>query len=316
LENYPNTPYILDAVNGIQYAYVAKEEPGEAVTFIDNFIASNPSSKFGDQIYFKKGDILYSSEKYSDAILAYKDFLSKFPSSNFVPNAYYWMGKSAANLKNVNDAVNNFNTVVDRWLKNDIGISAAIELANIYSESKNYVGVIQLMDKATAAVPTSNRLPELLFIKGTAEVKNNSLQNAYETFDQIIKYYDSSVFSAKAKIELGILEMNRNQFENAQLLFKELGEKRTDDIGAQAQYYYGLSLLNQNKITDAITAFVRVRSVFASFDEWYTKSLLKLGDCYLKLKDKKQARDMYRAVIERHKTGELAQEAKRKLNQL
>lgn len=316
LQDYPNTPYILDAVNGIQYAYVAKEEPGEAVTFIDNFVANNPASKYGDQIYFKKGDILYSSEKYSDAIQAYKDFLSKFPSSNFVPNAYYWMGKSAANLKNVNEAINNFNVVVNRWPKNDMGISAAIELANIYSEGKNYNAVIQLMDKATAAVPTSNRLPELLYIKGTAEVKNNLLQNAYETFDQIIKYYDSSVFSAKAKIELGILEMNRNQYENAQLLFKELGEKRTDDIGAQAQYYYGLSLFNQNKITDAITAFVRVRSVFAGFDEWYTKSLLKLGDCYVKLKDKKQARDMYRAVIERHKTGELAQEAKRKLNQL
>ena len=134
--------------------------------------------------------------------------------------------------------------------------------------------------------------------------------------DQIIKYYDSSIFSAKAKIELGLLELNRKSFENADMFFKELGEKRTDDIGAQAQYYYGVSLFEQNKMTDAITALVRVRSVFSGFDEWYTKSLLKLGDCYVELRDKKQAREMYRAVIERHKTGELTQEAKRKLNKL
>ena len=316
LNDYPNTSYILDAVNGIQYAHVAKEQPDEAVTFIDNFVANNSSSKYSDQIYFKKGDILYSAEMYDKSIQAYKDFLNKYPTSNSVPNAYFWIGKSAANLKRVGEAVENFQTVISRWLKSDIGLSATIELANIYSDQKNYAGAIQIIESASNAMPTSNRLPELLFMKGSAEVKNNQLQEAYETFDQIIKYYDASVFSAKAKLELGILELNRNSFENAQLLLKELGEKRTDDIGAQAQYYYGVSLLNQNKITDAISAFVRVRSVFMNFDEWYTKSLVKLGDCYVKLKDKKQARDMYRAVIERHKTGELAQEARRKLNQL
>lgn len=316
LEDYPNTQYILDAVNGIQYAYVAKEQPDQAVTFIDNFIANNPSSKYSDQIFFKKGDILYSAEMYDKAIEAYRDFLSKYPSSSLVPNAYFWIGKSAANLKRTNDAVEDFKVVINRWLKSDIGLSATIELANIYSEQKNFTGAIEVIESASSAMPTSNRLPELLFMKGSAEVKNNQLQTAYETFDQIIKYYDSSVFSAKAKLELGILELNRNSYENAQLLLKELGEKRTDDIGAQAQYYYGVSLYSQNKITDAISAFVRVRSVFMNFDEWYTKSLLKLGDCYVKLKDKKQARDMYRAVIERHKTGELAQEARRKINQL
>lgn len=316
LEEYPNTSYILDAVNGIQYAYVAKDEPNNAVTFIDQFIGSNPSSKFGDQIYFKKGDILYSAENYEQAIQAYKDFLQKYPSSSLLPNANYWIGKSAANLKKFPEAVESFNIVIDRWLKSDIGLSAAIELADIYSEQKNYGGAVKVLESASSAMPTSNRVPELLFLKGSAEVKNNQLQDAYQTFDQIIKYYDTSIFSAKAKIELGIMELNRNNFENAQLLLKEVGEKRTDDIGAQAQYYYGVTLFNQEKITDAIMAFVRVRSVFSGFDEWYTKSLLKLGDCYVKMKDKKQAREMYRAVVDRHRTGELAQEAKRKLNQL
>ncbi len=110
--------------------------------------------------------------------------------------------------------------------------------------------------------------------------------------------------------------MQQNNYEEAQSLLKKVGEKRTDDIGAQAQYYYGVLLFNQNKIEDAISALVRVRSVYGAYDEWYSKSLLKLGDCYVKLKDKKQAREMYRAVLSKHPTGELATEAKRKMNQL
>ena len=213
-------------------------------------------------------------------------------------------------------AIDNFNRVISKWQKTDIGISSSIELANIYSEQKDFGGSIKVLDAATSAMPTSNRVPELLFLKGTAEVSDSLLQQAYETFDQIIKYYESNVFSAKAKIELGLLELNRNSYENADMFFKELGEKRTDDIGAKAQYYYGVSLLKQDRVNDAIAAFVRVRSIFSGFDEWYTKSLLKLGDCYVELKDTKQAREMYKAVIERHKTGDLAVEAKRKLNKL
>jgi TolA-binding protein len=50
--------------------------------------------------------------------------------------------------------------------------------------------------------------------------------------------------------------------------------------------------------------------------EWYTKSLLKLGDCYIKLDDKKNARDMFRAVLKQHKNNDYAKEANEKLKSL
>ena len=172
------------------------------------------------------------------------------------------------------------------------------------------------MKEASDAVPTSNRVPELLFQQGTNLVKDNKITEASLIFDQIITYYEGSIFASKAKVELGVIELQNNNYENEQAYFKEVSEKRTDDIGAEAQYYCGVLLYNQNKIEDAITSLVRVRSVFAAYDEWYTKSLLKLGDCYVKLKDKKQAREMFRTVLSRHDSGEFADEAKKKMKQL
>lgn len=316
LEEYPNTQYILDAVNGIQYAYIAKDQPEIAITFIEQFIHANPNLKLSDQIYFKKGDIYYSSDNYAKAIESYKEFVQRYPKSSLVPNAYFWMGKSAANLKKENEAIENFSRVLDISKKSDIGISAAIELSNIYSSKKLYSSAIQVLNSVIDAVPTSNRLPELLYLRALAEINDNKIKEAYSTFEQIITYYEGNIFAAKSKVELGILELNRNNYENAMQLLKEAAENRLDDIGAQAQYYYGLALFNQNKITEAITAFVRVRSVFAAYDEWYTKSLLRLGDCYIKLNDKKLAREMYRAVISRHPKSEYATEANKKLKQL
>lgn len=316
LSEHPATQYIFDAVSGIQYAYVAKEQPDEAIKFIDQFIASNPNSKYSDQIYFKKGDLYYSIQDYNSAIRSYKEFITNYPNSSLVPNAYYWIGKSAANMKDETEAINNFNFAKARSLKSEIGISSVLELARIYSDKKQYSSAVNVLKEASDAAPTSNRVPELLYQQGINQVKDNKIAEASSSFDQIINYYEGSIFASKAKVELGVIELQKNNYENAQALFREVSEKRTDDIGAEAQYYYGVLLYNQNKIEDAITSLVRVRSVFAAYDEWYTKSLLKLGDCYVKLKDKKQAREMYRAVFSRHDSGEFADEAKKKIKQL
>lgn len=316
LNEYPNTQYVFDAVNGIQYCYVAKDQTAKAIDFIESYLSANPGSKYGDQISFKKGDIYYSMENYEKAVGAYEEFISAYPNSPLVPNAYYWIGKSASNLKRDDVAVKYFNIVIDKYLKSEIGFSAVIELSAIYDIQKNYSEAIRIIDLASAASPTSPRIPEILFIKAGLLVKEGNTADAYSVFDQIITYYDGNIFAAKSKLEVGLLELGKKNYDGAVSLLKELSEKRTDDIGAEAQYYYGAALMEQGNLSDAISAFVRVRSVFAGYDEWYTRSLLKLGDCYVKLNDKQQARDMYRAVLQRHRADEFANEATTKLKKL
>jgi len=41
-----------------------------------------------------------------------------------------------------------------------------------------------------------------------------------------------------------------------------------------------------------------------------------LGDCYVKLNDKRKAEEMYRVVVAKHKTDELGEEARQKINKL
>lgn len=316
IKQFPNSQYVFDAVNGIQYCYVAQNQPDKAIDYIDQFISEHPSSMFDDQIFFKKGDLYYSIQKYDRAVKAYQDFIAKYPNSKYVPSACYWIGKSASAMKNDDEAVKSFQSAIQRSSKSDIGISAVVELVKIYSNRNQFDNSVKLLQSTIAGMPNSNRLPELLYLEGTSQGKNNAVNDAYSTFEKIVNYYEGNVFSEKAKIELGLIEMQRKNFDKAAQYFNDVAERRPDDIGAQAQYYSGVVLFDQNKITDAITALVRVRTVYSSFDEWYTKSLLKLGDCYVKMKDKNQARDMYRAVLSKHPTGDFAQEAKRKLRQL
>jgi TolA-binding protein len=316
IDKYPDTKYVFDAINGIQYCYIAKDQPDNAISLIDIFIDNNPDSKFADQILFKKGEIYFSMGNYAKAAEGYKELINRFPQSSYVPNAYYWVGKSYLNTGKTEDAKQMFQLTADNHLKSDVGISSVLELGAIYNKEKNYFKEVEIYNYAINAFESSSRVPELLYFKGVAQKLDGDIQSAYNTFDRIIKFFRETVFSAKAKIELGTLELERESYENAELLFKQLGAERTDDIGAEAQYNYGLTLFNQDKINEAISALVRVRSIFSMYDEWYTKSLLKLGDCYVKLGDKKNAREMFRAVIKKHRNDAFGAEAREKLNRL
>ncbi len=316
LNEFPNSKYVFDAVNGIQFCYLAQGKDREAIKFIDQYLSEGSNSDFADQIFFKKGEIYFSSGDYTRAINEYNIFIEKFPQSKFVPNAYYWIGKAYYILEDREAAEVNFRTVIQKYIDDEVGISSVLELGKIYAEDKLYDVEIELYENAISRLPDNEKIPELIFAKGKAYAEKGDLQNAYETFNYIITYYVSSVFTAKAKLELGIMEYERGSYETAQQLFKELGDGRFDEIGAKAQYYLGLSLKDEGKITEAVTAFVRVRSIFGGYDEWYTRSLLKLGDCYLEMRERGQAREMYRAVAKRHPNDEFGEEAKRKLRGL
>jgi len=316
IENYPNTQFVHDAVNGIQYCFMAQDKPNAAIDVIDNFIGDNPDSKYGDKILFKKGDIYFSQGNYELAKDSYQEFISTYSKSNLITDANYWIGKCNLLLNEKDAALENFISVTELNLKSEFGISAVIEICKIYEEKAEFESAISVYNNAIESLPQSEKIPELMYNKGLLQVLKEDLPAAYTTFNNIGKFYSQTLFAAKANIELGLLELKRGGFENSKMLFSDVGSSRTDDIGAEAQYYYGVTLYEEENIVDAISALVRVRSVYPGYIEWYTKSLLKLGDCYIKLNDQKNAREMFRAVLKKHKNNEYAKEANQKLKSL
>lgn len=313
INEYPNSSAVFDAVNGLQYSYVAIGRPENAIALINDFVSKNPTVSFADQIYFKKGELNYSLRRYEQAKTSYKEFIANFPRSSLIPDAYFWVGKSAQMLNQNEEAIFNFRRVFDSYPNTETGVASVIEMGNIFNETKNYAEAIKIFDAAVEKLPRSPRIPEILFSKATTYVNMQDIVNAYETFDYVIQYYGTTLFADKAKFELGLIEFSAGRYEYADNHFRALAEKRVDDLGARAQYYYGVSLFEQNKINEAITALVRIRSVFASYDEWLARSYLKLGECYEKLNDKERAREMYRAVLSKHKGDSFGIEAQNKL---
>ncbi len=316
ITDYPSSEYVFDAVNGIQYSYVAIGKPDLAVNLIDNFVEQNPKLKFSDQLYFKRGEIYYSLRDYKNAKTSYQEFVAKFPKSSFVSEAYYWLGKSAQNLNEFEEASFYYKKVFESYPNSESAAVSVIELGKIYETNENFEAAINLFNGASTRLKDSPRFPEILFMKGLVYLKLDDLQNAYGTFSELALYHQETLFADKAKFEMGLIDLALSRFESADDLLLDIAEKRIDDLGAKAQYYYGVSLFEQKKYTESISALVRIRTVYSNYEEWLSRAYLLMGDCYAKLDDKRKAEELYRAVIAINKGGELVEIARQKINQL
>ncbi len=316
IARFPSSNYVFDAVNGIQSSYVAQGKTDKAISFLTEFTSKNPNLSYSDQLVFKKGEIYYSMRNYDQAKQAYKGFITYYGNSRLVPDAYYWIGKCAQNLGQNEEAIFNFERVLRDYKSSEFASSSVLEIGNIYRASKNFDGALKIYDEGITQLKNSPRIPEFLFNKGTTLVEMSRFQEAYSVFDEVAMYYPQSIFADKSKFEMAVIEMAAGRYQNADNYLSALAEKRTDDVGAKAQYYYGLSLFEQGKYNDAITALVRVRTVFSRYDEWLTKSYMLLGDTYVKLNDKRNAAEMYRAVVSKHSGTPLGNEALQKLRKV
>lgn len=316
ISRYPASSYVYDAVNGIQYSYVAMNQTERAVALIDNFIEQNPNLTFSDQVFFKKGEIYYSQRDYKSAKTSYQEFALKFPQSKFVPDAYYWIGKSAQNLEQNEEAIFHFNKVFEQYPNSEIASASVLEMGKLYSSLENFTAASQVYERASSQLRDSPGIPEILFLKGISYTNLNNVQKAYEVFSDLVLYHRESLFADKAKFEMALIDLAAERYETADELLLDISGTRTDELGAQAQYYYGLSLFEQERLTESISALVRIRTVYSTYDEWLARSYLLLGDCYLLLEDSRKAEEMYRVVLSKHRGDIFGQEAREKLSKL
>jgi TolA-binding protein len=316
LSQFPSSNYVFDAVNGIQYAFIAQGKPEKAVSLINNFVTRNPKSNFADKLFFKRGEIFYSLKQYDKAKISYNEFITSFPQSSLIPDAYYWMGKSSRNLGKDNDAIQYFNKVFEDFPENESAASSVIEMINIYNYRKDYNSSLMVLNKSLNKLAESSRLPELKFMVAETHVNKGEIDEAYDVFADIVQNYNGNLFAEKSKIELGLIDLAAKRYDNASVYFKGLSESRNDELGAKAQFYLGELYADQDKYPEAVTSFVRVNTVFSAYDEWLTRSFLKLGDVYIKMKENTKAAEMFKVVLSKHKGDAYGKEAQTKLRSL
>jgi TolA-binding protein len=129
----------------------------------------------------------------------------------------------------------------------------------------------------------------------------------------VINRYGGTAEADRAVIGLGVIDLENGEAVAAREKFNEVIRRRTDEVGAEAQFQIGESLARDGAYEEAVTQLLRVKYVYPAATEWIARSYLRLGYCYEKLKETGKAREAYLSVLNTHKEDELGKEASEKI---
>ncbi|MBE0439337.1 MAG: tol-pal system protein YbgF [Gammaproteobacteria bacterium] len=80
------------------------------------------SEQTGSPVAVENGEAAYQaalqtlrSGQYEQAVTALSAFPTRYPQSSFLPNAYYWQGEANYVLRHFEQAISNFQTVIDKF---------------------------------------------------------------------------------------------------------------------------------------------------------------------------------------------------------
>ncbi len=316
LNQYPNSPQVYDAFNGLFFSYFAQGLQDTAFILIDQFLESNPKLKDADRLYLKRAELFFNAGDFSRAKENYLSFIEFYPSSQYLSEAYYWLGKTYQANGETGQAINSFRWVIERFDTTTFAPLASVELANLFLDEGRLDETGSVIEAALTKYPKDQTVPELKYLKGLFLMSKGDTLSAYDQFDKVINDHVGNQFADKSYIEKGRIELKNRRYDPAIKAFMAVSLRREDIIGAEAQYMLGVAYFEKGENKDAITAFVRVETVFAEFNDWLAKSYLKMADVYAKMKENKKAISILEKLIEKHPDDDYGKEAKKKLKDL
>ncbi|MBX2992900.1 MAG: tetratricopeptide repeat protein [Bacteroidetes bacterium] len=316
LTAHPLSESVLNAISGVQECLAAAGRSAEALKVVDDFLQHNPEHPYSDRIALRKPDFLFERQEYAKAAQEFEIFVKQYPLSPIVSDAYFGMAMSYRAINRPDEALQSFRQVALINPQSSLAPASRLELGMLYAQQRMYPEALAAFDELQQNYPESDVAPEGAYEKGMTLLAAEMLENAEGHFSSVGAGHKGSLFGDKCLIGYGLVKQKKLEFAEAVQVFTDVASRRTDEVGAEAQFRVGETLFLLQQYREAVLALQRVREVFAAHKDIVARATLKMGEGYEVLSEKAKAQEAYQSVLRSHKNDEFGREAERKLKGL
>ncbi|MFM8772124.1 MAG: tetratricopeptide repeat protein [Candidatus Kapaibacterium sp.] len=299
MSRFPSHPLANEAAKSLQDVLVGQGRTDEAIVVLDTLIRSNPSSLAAEEFAWRKAEIFYSGKNYTSAAGELQAYLKSYPSAQRNDEALYLLGRTYLTMNDVAQAREAFSAIAKRDAKSRFVVSSMMDLAEYHTKSANMSSAdsiyrIVLSSYGTDTVAASLAGYEL----GEHARLREDTTSALTLYLQTADVYPASEYGAQARYKLAQLHRRAGRLDSTRFHLNILAQ-RTDAplIVANVLYDLGTSFMREKSIETAVTYFERVRDDYAGIEDWYTLSMLSLGECYEALNRRSDASQTYQTVL-------------------
>lgn len=313
---YPNTYYGVEALRGLQESLSVLGRNDEAIEAGKAYLSANPDGSVQEQISMKTIEIFLRKGDYGSAAREYQEFLKKYPDSDLSAEALFLLAKSQLGLNDMDAARQTLSLLYTKHERSDFAAQGLMQLALLELRRANVTRADSLFTLVSAKYDRSELAAHALYEQAGLSMGRG------DTVRSLTLYRRSGdlnlgEFSHQSLYRIAMHYRSKGMDDSARSAFRRVaGITDNPSLAAECVYRIGESHLTLRQYADALTAFEEVRNSFDSIEDWYTLSLIGLGECYEKTDNTAKARETYQTVIILHPNDDFGTTAQSRLKRL
>jgi TolA-binding protein len=167
------------------------------------------------------------------------------------------------------------------------------------------------------AYPESDYAGQAGFERAVIKYRIGDTTSSLAIFEQVAVRYKDSDWGDQSRYRIAMHYRTIGKYDSAIYHFQFIAD--IDDnpkISSESRYRIGELWMRDKDYTKAIESFLIVKDKFEGYEDWYSQSLLNLGECYENLEQFDSAREIYRVLEIIRPDDDYGKTAKSRLNRI
>lgn len=316
IQNFPSSDLAPEAVKSVQYAYMALGQDEMAYAVADSFITTNPESPFAEEFRYKKAEMFFTGRNYKDAVTEYQKFLENHPGSPKNPEVMYWMAKSYANINENEKALQAFKGIEEEYPQSEYAPMSYLERGLLYKKTTEIQKADSLFQIVQNKFPEHRTAAQAGFERAILKFSTGDTASAMKIYDEIASKYPDIQYGQQSRYRYAMYLRSKSLNDSAIVEFRKIADADDPLLAAEVQYRVGELLMKLEKFEEAKEAFYEVKNKFAGIEDWYSLSLLNLGEAHERLDEYDKAAETYSVLLELRPEDDFGKTAKTRLKRI
>ncbi len=311
---YPTMDGSKEALSGIEAIYVDQGRVAEYEAYVKTLKFVDPSTLGLDEKYYRSAEILYFDDKCPAAVQALGDYLNKYPNGAYALNALFYRGDCNYRQGLYEAALPDLEKVIKRDAAQFLE-SALFGASDILFKEKRWAGALDHFVRLEAVAS----FPQNVLAAQVGQMR--SLRELGRTTDAAVaggRVAANGQATADLKAEAGLLaakvKLDAGDYDGAYTAFLAVSKVSVNQLGAEAKFHQAYVRHLQTRYRDAEKEVFELVGRYPAYDHWKARSFILLGDVYVQLDDRFQAKATLQSVIDNSTEPELVAQARQRLD--
>lgn len=317
VDKFPESNLAPEAMRSVQQCLVLLGREDEAMGIINEYVENNANSPFTRSFRSDGARILFDGRQYDKAIDEYEKIIKNDPGNEDNAEILYWIGKSYISLDKPEEAEKAFVKVQSKYPKSDYASLSLMENALLQKKSARAKKADSLFASLVEIYPNKNEAPRAVFERALINFTLGDTTFGLSMYDYAFKTYPGDEYADESGYRLANYYKRLDSNELSRDYFLRLAmNTNSNDIAAESYYRLGELFKKEKKLDSAEAAYLQVKNNYSGYEDWFSLSLVNLGEIYEQTEQYAKAEEIYSALLELRPDDEYGNTAKARLKRV